>query len=298
MPCKVVVFYNQAERGWSETFYIPDSVPPVTLNSTAWVSFLTAAIGLRAAPCVIKAVRITPIGVATVSQLYVTSSQYYSGGTNGLGSGLLPDPSSTDAVFQLYNFALTTKRRIFVRGLPDAWVIRDAQGNDLQAGTFITAYNKFFSGMTGLGGEIRRTLPPGAPPNQLISVQQVNAHVTNPNWSTLTLAAASTYNLATNPIILSRGVPFDDLPGFPRRATVVALSDANPFTVTIAYRFRNTQAVHPKNMRIQQTAYAYEFIKPATSTTGGWIFERFSEHKTGRPFGSLRGRSRALVRAQ
>jgi len=79
-----------------------------------------------------------------------------------------------------------------------------------------------------------------------------------------------------------------ELARFPRSAEVLSItSPAGVNNYEIAYQLPGGVTVAPKNLRFTTLTYSYEALTD-------WAFERLGEHKTGRPFGSLRGRSKGV----
>jgi hypothetical protein len=78
------------------------------------------------------------------------------------------------------------------------------------------------------------------------------------------------------------GVPPKELPFFPKRATILRMTPLDNASFDIAGTMLSSR-VDPLNMRAQLGTAGYD---PITRID----FERFSERKTGRPIGLLRGR--------
>ena len=93
--------------------------------------------------------------------------------------------------------------------------------------------------------------------------------------------------------VVFQNVPTDILPGFPKNPLwLFQLSTApGPYGIVVPWLYRtNTNVVYPRKMRFCLQSWTYTNIN-------SWTFERFTTHKTGRPFGTPRGRARSLVRA-
>jgi hypothetical protein len=284
---KIVFFYNQYSSGWSETYYAPGSDPKSFADSLT-PTFLSNSVKFRNATTVLKAVRITRIEAPRFSYLVrpypSPQGTIISSGENG------PDVASVDAVILLQGSTSAT-RRIFVRGLSDFDTRRDAFGNDLLGTNISKGVDLFVKGMKAYNFAIRYVT---RPPNGALVWQKVGTlfkSIINPLWVDFVLAP----NVPTHEIgsyLSVTGIPSALLPRFPRNAQIAAKSIVGgETTYSVAYALPGGVNVSAKNLRVTTLLPAYEPI-------ADWQFERFSEHKTGRPFGLLRGRSRGIAVAR
>jgi hypothetical protein len=120
-------------------------------------------------------------------------------------------------------------------------------------------------------------------------VLSIQANGANANWSDVTLKTALGVTAGPTSFVRFTGIKKNDAPGFPRIANVLAVSAAPPYSVTIAYRPRFSTPVTPTKGNVYQSAFLYTPIYQ-------WEFERFGEHKTGRPTYTPRGRLSAAIR--
>jgi hypothetical protein len=284
----MTIFYNQSNRGFTETWYKAGNDPTIDLSVGNWPQFLAAAIKIRAFPTYIYAVRfannLTPpqSDVTLLEGIYNTYPS-----VNPLDSA---DVVSTDAVYHVTGGPGISKR-MFLRGLPDRWVVRDNNGNDRMPAQAAKLIDLYFQAAQKNGLQIRSQAPidPGA--HQAYTVQKVSANVVNNKQSDIVLNNPPPW--PGNSIVRVRwlGVPTDDIPGFPHITPIISnVPLVLPPVITVNYRLRAQGPVMPAKMKGVLLDYAFN---PFT----GWNFERFSEHKTGSPFGRLRGRSRSLVKA-
>lgn len=291
MPSRILVYINQANRGFSETYYTNASFDVFSPDDPFVVNFLRARVRLLSAPSVIYAIRSSAVDPPRRSLLFNLGNKYQAGKVqSGAPISGEPDPVSTDAVIK-FGDGTGAFRNLFLRGLPDAFVSRDRFGNDEQLPIFGGALFDFYRTFAGLGLRIRVAQKAPTIGFTPISVISITADGLNPHHSVIALRAAPNFNLATRPQVRFQQIDTDNTPGFPRIAEVLDQSNVAPFSVTIPYRLRNAGPVTPPNMRMIPLGYIYNQIT-------SFAFMRFSERKTGRPFGSLRGRARALVRAQ
>ena len=290
MPVKITIFYNQANRGWTETWYAPFSSVTVPINNAAWQKFFSSSIAFRATPTLIYAMRVSGIKPGVLgSQLYNFGNTYDQspGGFNVSGN---PDVATTDAVYQMTGATSPlAKKLMFLRGLEDAVVSRTADGTDVIDPGLQKAVNAMVTAAAALGLQIRyKSLA-----NPQVQVTSVSPNAGNVNYTDLTLNAAIVLTPPAPYAVVLYGVPTDNMPGCPKVAKVITSVAGPPAVLTIGYRLRSSSIpVTPANMRATQLFYAYDTVNTTTTT-----FKFWSEHKTGRPFGSLRGRTRSLVRA-
>jgi len=279
---KVVFFYNLAESGWSETYYAPGSDPKL-FAATLTPRFLANAVRFRSASCVLKAIRLTRVEPPRFSFLVRPYPPPQGQQTAAVAEG--PDVSSTDAVILLTGQGSAT-RRVYMRGLADLDVRRDAFGVDLISPQLSQGIELFRTGMTSYGFTIRFLM---RPPNGGLIWQAcalVTQSLINPRWTKFRLTP-SVPALAEQSKVSFSQIPSRLLPGWPRIATIIRVTGIAPdFDYHIAYALPGGVAVDPKGLRLTPVLYNHDPIAEQQ-------FERFSEHKTGRPFGTLRGRARA-----
>jgi len=279
---KLVFFYNQYDAGWSETYYVAGSDPKL-FAGTLTKQFLQNSVAFRSASTVLKAVRCTriePPRFAFLLRPYPSPQ-----GQRAFASGEGPDVTSTDAVIQL-NGQIGASRRVFMRGLYDADVQRDSFGVDFMGPILSKGINLFVAGLMAYGTTIRYlTRPPGG---GLVwqSLFNIAASDFNPFWTSFILDPAIPAH-AVGDTLSFTNIPSTRLPGFPRTAKIIRISvDAGILKYSINYALPGGVAPAPRGLRCTT-------LLPAFDPIIDWQFGRFSEHKTGRPFGSLRGRAKS-----
>jgi hypothetical protein len=294
MPCKVVYFFNMANAGWTETYYSNQSFASINLNSGAYLTFLQNRFNCLAAPAVIFGARVSSLQSPKQTYVYRWGSTYQAGLGNPAGGFANPDIKAADILLRMYG---TTgyARFLWLRGIPDNYIQFDQFGSF----TVPAAANKnivsLMNSLSQTGYGIRHTQTASALGVTPLAVQSVGVSVLNANWSSLAFAGA--YNPGVGGATIARftGVPRDDLPGFPKQVTPISFTNAAPFTMTIPYRLRAQGTVAPNKMAVIPYGFVIDGFPPSQFD---WEYWDFTEHKTGRPFGSARGRSRAAVRAQ
>jgi len=288
MSLKLTIFYNSGHTGWTETWYQPGT-SSINSDVSSWDNIFKKGIAFRGKGCVIYGVRQTLFGsVIPLSYFVKFGNKYVRPITDPATQD--PDVVSTDALYYIYSPDKARKRPVYLRGLVDDDVKVDANFVNQPTSTLTTAVNNYLKALKDSGFGMLLINKPSAPPNDAVPVTKVEADVVNPNMSKITLQ--TTMNLTLNAQVKFRGVKRNDIPGFPTIG--INKSPDNPLATTflIPYRFRCATTTYSP---VKMTAQLY-VTTPLTIDT--WQFWNFSEHKAGRPFGQLRGRSRSVVRAQ
>lgn len=283
MPSKMTLFFNQYNAGFSETYYHSQDDPGLLAADTP-NSLYQAATNFRHTSVLMKAVRFSRVGGARGSYLIRPSPKAQGQQTTPIDTG--PDVVSTTAVY-LLSTSSGIRRRVWVRGLADLDVKRDAFGNDLQSASLQNATQAYFGQLKSLGFQVRSVNRPptaGLTWRNVVSVQHILT--TDPNRATFFLQVeAPALNVGDQ--VSFNGIS-SSLPHFPRSTTILAKQVVDGITnYTIAYQLPGGVSVSPKALKLTSLTYSQATLYTAA-------FERFGEHKTGRPFGSLRGRSRAV----
>lgn len=289
LPTKVVIFYNQGSGGFTETWYSTGEDPRTVANLLE-DRLIPDLINWRHELTVLKAMRVSRIGAERTSYLRRFSPNYR--GRKRTTSTNTPDVISTDAVIKV-NALQAGSKRMFIRGLADVDVERTPTGDDKPSADLIAGLSSLVGVAQIQSWRLRiMTQPPGG---ALVwtYVSGVVPFVGNPTYSTLETNGAVPGYIAVGDTIIIQGVPQDDLPGFPRTARVAGIVGGGTPGVIIQFRERASANVYPTKMRFTKLIWTYPGVASFTEDT----FERFSERKTGRPFGLLRGRARSVVRA-
>jgi hypothetical protein len=287
MGLRVTLFYNQFAAGWSETWFKEDSSPPALIPPLDYAA-CEKAIRFRARGTILKAIRYTADTANGQSNSFALNLEPYKnyGETDTVSD---PDIVAATCVFKLSG-AVGVRRRIFLRGMEDIEITRSpTTGADILDATTRDATDAFWAAAKTAGWKIRQQVSPKNAVVQQYAVLRMAPSAGNPNYTEVFLTSSLPWQVAPIPGIRFTRIPFDNLPGFPRKTVPVSFSLVSN-SVTIPYRMRQAGEYAPPVMKALVVAYTY----PAFTTQQ---FERFSFHKTGRPFGSLRGRSRSLVRA-
>jgi hypothetical protein len=283
MPCKIVLYYNQLNAGFSETYYhVSDD--PVTLAQNFTSAFYNKMVSFRSSDTVLEAARFS--STVPPRKSFLIRPYPKPQGTSGTTGDIGPDVVSTTAVFALQNSDGST-RRIYMRGLADQDVKRDTFGNDIPSAGLRSGTDKMFLELFKQGFSIRRS---NRPPNAGLTWQNIvlvgHTDNTNPDSSYFVLDT-QVIQFAKNDVLQFNGVP-SDLPRFPRKTIITGVVlDGGVQKYYFDYGLPGGVQVATSNMKATKSTYSLAVISQ-------WQFERFSEHKTGRPFGSLRGRARAV----
>lgn len=300
MPTKLVLFYSQQQRGWSETWYAASAGDVRNVIQSALSdSVRSKCVSFRHPLTYLIGARATAIG--TAKQSY---SEQFGNAYHGLSLTVgqsTPDVASTDCVLAVDGIQ-TGRKRMYIRGLNDDDVKRSSDGEDVPSASLRTGLANYLNAMRIAGFGLRILVQP---PNGGLSWTSCLRVI--PVTGDASHADVITNDAVVNPIVKNGYVrfsrpPFNDLPGFPTTAKVIDVNPGGNNGVRISYFLREQAPVSTKYMQVTAVAYDYPAIAAvsaaATSTVSNpLIIERFSEHKTGRPFGLLRGRARSKVRA-
>jgi len=299
MPCKVTLFFSQVGSGWSETWYHNSDDPQSVMKFTLTPAMLKYAVNFRHELTYLVAARATRISGVKQSFTRSFGSDYHglSAGTVDVG----PDIVSSDAVVAVRSSPRGLKR-MFVRGLNDNDIKRNAAGRDTPAGSLTAGLTNYLNSFSKGGFAIRVLKQPpedGLTWTPVISVVTVAGVPTQVDVKTSIDVAAP---IAVGETVRFARVPGDSLPGFPSQAIALDINPGGVSGVRISYTLRGGVSVFPPSMQLTAATYLYNVIDGVDTgffsiVSNPLTIERFSEHKTGRPFGLLRGRARAKVRA-
>ena len=285
MATKMTMFFNQANAGFSETWYNA-AVNPKALYDSLAKTFYDKSIAFRDYLTTLKAVRFSNTQLPRQSYLFIPQVAVQ-GKRGSAFSQKNADVISTTAVYSITSANLKL-RRVWFRGLNDEDVLRDSTGTDFLTPQVSKLVDSWMNALKNEGFAIRYTV---LPPDALLTWRklQIVNHVAGQSADRANLIpAVADPPLTVGGIYSVGGIP-SSLPRFPRKVEILSLTTiAGLPHYEIAYQLPGGVGVAPKNLRV--TLHV-----PATVPLDIWQFERFSEHKTGRPFGSLRGRARAVA---
>ena len=289
MTLKLSFFYNQGRQGFSETYYVNSGSTPQDFVNGLTRAQLVAFQRLHSLYAPLFAIRASTVEPPRKSALRVIRGELQ-GSITSINPDQDPDVVSTDAVVRLVG-TQGIPRRVYLRGLIDTDVVRDAYGNDLPPAGFLKRLDNYYFALKDIGCAIRYTvLPPtgGAAWTQIYQlVPGPDSHTTNIQF------AGDDFPVGTEvgKFIVLQGIPASGAPRFPRVAQIIQRQTVGGKFLTIAYRLLVGGNVSTPRGRLTPLVYGYDPI-----LTGQ--FERYSEHKTGKPIGSLRGRSKGLSRVR
>jgi len=284
---KIVIFYNSGSQGFSEVYYTPDNNPTVILES-AWDNVFSKGILFRAKPCTLFACRATNYNGPNGTFTRPLSQRFYIPAEDED----TPATTSNDAVWTLKGIG-GKSRNVSLRGLEDTAIARDVTGQDLLDATVNKLMRNYFSALADAGVGIKYQSKADPMANPEFQIQSIAAGPQPTQNSVITLFQAIPGGWAAGTPLIFHGIPTDDAPGFPKYCKAIAVNAPNPQEIIVPYRLRSQATVFPRNMRVRQSQFSYDAFKNGTA-----YFIRFSERKTGRAFGALRGRSRAAVTRQ
>jgi len=299
MASKITFFFEQVGSGWTETWYHNNSAPDTVVKTFLTADILNRAVKFRHRLTYLKAARATGIGGSKLSFTRSYGNDYHGSDIGTGDSG--PDIVSSDAVVAV-DAIQVGRKRMFVRGLNDEDIRRSSVGRDVPSGNLTAGLINYLNAMSQAGFALRIL---DQPPNAGLvwsPVTSVKAVVGIP-----TMVDVKTIDDVAAPIVVGGNVrfsrvPTDSLPGFPSKAKVIAMNPGGVAGVRISYTLRGGVEVFPPSMQLTNLSYSYPIVAGVgagffTLVSNPLVIERFSEHKTGRPFGLLRGRARSKVRA-
>lgn len=283
MASKVVLFFQLGKQGFTETWY---NIQDAAANAAAAVpnSFYRKAVAFRSAACSLVAARFTG-GAGPKQSVLKRFQPYFQGQASGTGFENGPDVTSTTAVMRLTstNYAM---KRMYIRGLWDKDVLRDAFGNDIVGGNFTAGINAYFNAAYQCQMQLLRgERPPfgGLDAHPVQKFHWESAYGPGLTGVSFQEGIVPTWGTGT-PIVFSK-IP-TGLPHFPRKTRILFLTGVPPTAYYIVkYGLPGGQDV------LGGLCQAFRNI-PLWDPIDTWEFERFSEHKTGRPFGLLAGKAR------
>lgn len=291
MPVKIVIFYHQAAQGWTETWYSNSAtINSINFGVSPWTDFLGNSWQMRASDVAIFGARVSNIGSPKQSRIVYFGNKYTATPPNPSAS-VAPDVTTTDAQFIIYD-SNYNKRYIYFRGLADIIISFDAFGNPIVPAQLTNLVNNYIRLAQELQLNLQIMNKPGTAGIVSYSILNAAPSLFNPNWTTIAVSSATTPAFTVGQYLQFHGIDRDQVPGFPSKAIIQRIGAGPALNYDIPYRYRaSTVTYNPVKASVQALTYSY----PSIGSVG---FARFSERKTGRPFGATRGRSRAVVRAQ
>lgn len=292
MPLKVVHFYQQGNRGWTETYYAPGSNPQQFASAYATTTNMTSWLNMRASDVFLTEVRVSLIGSPRVT--YSTPFQLQSPNAFDIGATFNQDTYGEDALI-LVRAGNGIPRHIWLRGLPNQYISYDSSGQPTPPAAFLLYIANLGAAIVSNGLQIQNAQIPTPLSGAWINVNFVESGPTGaqPNSS---LNFAGTVPITTPyPPLYFQGVPKNSLPGFPRIITPgVYTPGLAPVLsqIFVPYLFRGpTAQVYPPKMKFTPLAYSY-------ATITSIAFETYGIRKTGRPTGLPRGRASVAIKRQ
>jgi len=282
MPMKIVLMFNQVNRGWTETYYSPADNPPGKVEDDV-LQIVKASVKFRNHLTVLWGIRFSQMQAPFKSVFYPLSSKFTSG--DG-GSPEEPDPVSTDGVWNLrgQNYS---RRQVSIRGLDDNQIIRhSATGTDLPTAKLLKAVDQYFGSMVQAGWQIRVQKNPNNSALSFFNVLQIRGAT----FQGAPVSAIRTVQALPGGLVVGQGVRFQGpykafMPQFPRVQKILGFVAGAQPEVYMSWRPPNEADVYnPINVKFIPAEYIFQNMS-------AWDFVRFSERKTGGPFGRLRGRT-------
>jgi len=294
---KLTCFYNQLDRGWTETYYV-SGTDTFQLAENPGSGFIPAILGTKISDVILVGIRANSLTQKRDSHF----SKQGLPGTQQISGDSSPDVTTTAALVLLTGTATfngtnvyRVRRHIWLRGLDDSQVVRNDRTGAAEPGPLLNpGLSRLFRAMRG-----------NAPP---IFLQVLSKDYTAFPWfqvigitpdavvdSQSDVTYLSNVPIPKDASLYFRGIPQNDMPGlrgyFPVLSTLQGATN-NIQIATIPYRYRSHRTTYtPPNAFVRQHQYVYAPVSTAE-------FETFGERDTGRPTTRFRGRGRITVRRQ
>lgn len=292
MNIKITMFYQQQARGWTEQWTMQAAGLPTSFDGPA-NAVANAAVRFRGPSTALIGVRFSNADghqsiFFSFPSPYISPIAYTGYGQSVQDANSSEDVVSTDAVWELRDTGANGKR-IYLRGLRDSDVERDANGFDIPSKFLQDKVTLYFNAVYNAGWGWRyaknSTNTPGWPSYNCATIQY-----TTDTLSTIAFSQGINLGPPINSPIKLLGFPRNNCPGIPKTCLVSGTNyTAAPFGLLIPYRLRNNTTVSLAKAKIVPLDYLYTRYNSSA-------FVRFSERKTGRAFGLPRGRSLVAIR--
>lgn len=290
MALKVNFLFNAGSNGWTETYYHSSDDPYTTVTGFL-TSQLQPLVTFRAPLTYLYGVRASVVGGQKKSYSRLLPSIFYGLAKESIITPATADVSSTDAVLKLVGSGRHV-RRVFLRGLASIDVKRDANGVDKPSGNLIAGFDNMLTQLVAMGLQIQYQQQPGGVGPVKYRAFGIRKSVSFPALSEISIGADAFAALTVGDHLIFQRTQRGVLPGFPRNAKVVQkIDDTDGKWIAVDYIAPITGRVWFPNW------YFFKYV-PQYDPIQYYNFERFSERKTGRPIGLLRGKSSGTKRPQ
>lgn len=283
MPTKVVLFYNQQNRGWTETWYKPFETPPLDIPEVDEQIFLNA-IAFRSPLTTLEWVRYSIVNNPQKVNSFRLSNRVAAPPNTEAG----PDIVQTDALYRLITPSFA-RRTISLRGLFDSSVVRDPVTGAFKPSPFLIAgVTTYLQSVLKAGWQLQKTeTTVNTPGLQAVNVTTVTPSPLNAQQAYITYSAPIAGLVVGNYVRFYGSIDPRLLPIFPRTAAVKEIGVGGANNITINYQLDAGAPVTPVGVRSTKLIYEYEGMLR-------FSFQALSKRDTGRPFGSSRGRRTSL----
>jgi hypothetical protein len=279
---KVVVTYAQFGASWTELYYkTASNITAAQAGLDETFAYLASV--FRAAGTYVAGIRISNLlrpRESVLANLPVPTN---------LLNGQAPDPVTTAALWRLVSADKLANRGLWVRGLTDSSVVRDADtGQDKPSAALRNGLADFINQMVTAGLQIQKL-----PPIDGTSVfsYRVGAVVVAAGGAT-TLTLMDPITMGPSKKIILAGMDPKDWPGINGSYTVTALSTTS---LQINYKARGDARTVPVSQgKIRLKEYTYSSIDPISC-----LFRKFGKHSTkSGPFGGRGAKRPARLRSR
>jgi hypothetical protein len=286
---KVVLFYNQGQRGWTETYYANGASPTVWAQQFATYNYWTPFTNMRANDVTLVEVRVSQIGSPRVTY----SLPFQLASENAYGSDaseFVQDTYGEDALL-LVRSATGIPRHLWLRGLPNILIVYSQGGSPAPPALLISLIAQMQAQILQMGLQVQNVVVPGPTSNLWNPVLSATASPSVGNPLTTLVTTSQPIGVTAGSNLYFQGIPRNILPGFPRIIPVTGVvQTGSVWDNFVPYLFRGpTAVVYPNKMKFCALQYTYPQIASVA-------FETYGVRKTGRPSGLPRGRAPAVIR--
>lgn len=275
---KEVFIFSLGSNSWSEIYY--SSANTIAEAATFFPGFIKFRTDLLAPDAVLNKIRISDV-LNLRSTVLININR---GGTSP--SALLPDVTQTAAVITLNSTARPANRQLWMRGLPDDYVMRDDAGRDNPPTAFLKAVQLWIIALNANNYQIPSLNKVAVPPAQPNVYSRITQAAPTAGQNTTTLTFANTYTpQPNNRVIISQCSP-KALPGINGHWTLLPLTAT---TGVINYVMPSANPVILNKGQMRPEIYNFGVINKDTSQ-----FNFYRSRKTGRSFLGGRGRRTAV----
>jgi hypothetical protein len=291
MALKVVLFYTQGQRGWTETYYAAGSTPQTYSQLYCTASNLQMFVDVRANDVTLVESRVSLIGSPRV--VYATPFNLQSDVVGGTDQDDYVQDTYGEDVLLLVRAGPTIPRHIWLRGMPNIYITYFQDGTPNPPPELLYKITRLQASIVAMQLQIQNAVIPTPNSGLWFPVSYVTAGPTPALGASAVYVGTAPSISPPFPPLYFQGINRNQLPGFPRILTPISIGTGSPvLPVYVPYLYRGNQTETPGGkMKFAVLSYSYSLITNV-------LFSTYGTRKTGRPSGLPRGRAPAVVKRQ